>query len=153
MIYHKGFQSLLYYRFIHSKAHNVEDVAEKMGIAPSTLYGYIEGRSTFPVDLLGRLYMATKDPDFLHTVTNSTDYMSVPRPEARLSGRDLVYEAADVFGVGGQLLKEVEAALADGRLTNLERKRLIRIATAGLKECQEVINVLEAQQDQEGGQA
>ena len=51
MIYHKGFQSLLYYKLIHSKQHRVDGTAEKMAISPATLYGYAEGRSTFPVDL------------------------------------------------------------------------------------------------------
>ena len=143
MIYHKGFQSLLYYKLIQSKRFRVDETADKMGISPATLYGYAEARSTFPVDLLGKLYNATKDPEFLTFVIDDTDCMAVPRPQAEAKGRSLVWEAADVSMIGGELLKQIDEALSDGRIDEPERKRLNQLANRGLKEFQDVINHLE----------
>ena len=148
----KGFQSLLYYKFTHSKQHRVDETAEKMGIASSTLYGYTEGRSTFPVDLLHRLYNATQDPEFLSVATDGTDYMAVPRPGAEPNGRALVWEAADVSMIAGELLKHIDEAQSDGRLDDLERRRLKQLANRGIKEFQDVINLL-GRDEEKGAEA
>jgi len=69
---HDGFRSLLYYKFIHSKTHKVDETALKMGISVSTFYNYIEGINNFPVDLVPPLYNATQDIDFLNFTLNNT---------------------------------------------------------------------------------
>ena len=124
-IKHLGFQSLLYFKVIHSKLYRVEDVARKMGESPATLYGYIEGKATFPPDLIGPLYNATRDQDFLNFILNDTDQMLAARQAAR-EVRSVLEETLDVAAAAGGLSQLVQRAMADGDIDEVEARRVQR---------------------------
>ncbi len=98
---YKGWPSLLYYHLITSGKHDVAIVAEKMGIAASSLYKYCEGECNFPVDLTPRLYNATHEKEFLDYLVKNTDQMLAPRPAAGKNGRSLELETLDVVTLRG----------------------------------------------------
>ena len=61
-----------YAKIILSEKWTVTAVVRKMNIATSTLYHYIEGKNTFPVDLTLNLYNATSDLEVLNFVVTDT---------------------------------------------------------------------------------
>ncbi len=122
MVKHKGFQSLLYYKFITEKAFRVEEVARGLGISPATLYNYIEGRSTFPPDLLAQLFNLTGEREFLNFIVNDTPVRLVERNGAKAT-RGVLDETLDVSVAVGQLTGHVQKALADGHISELEARR------------------------------
>jgi len=122
---YQGFRSLLYLKFIHEKAYSVEAVCSKMGLPPQTFYKYMSGQSTFPPDLIGKLYNATGEPAFLNFILNDTDQMLAPRqrPEA---GKSVLEETLEVASATGDLAQKVQKALADGYVDKFEAARIIK---------------------------
>ncbi len=66
---HKGFASLLYYKFIFRGEYSVKEIAPGLNIAPDTLYRYCRGELVFPPDLVPLLYQATRDREFIEFFT------------------------------------------------------------------------------------
>jgi len=140
MTKYEGFRTLLYYKLIYTKQHRVEEVAEKMGVSPVSLYKYISGQYSFPVDLVSKLYGATGDIEFLNFILNDTDQMLTHRREAP-GGHDIETETLDVTAAVGRLAGEVNEA-KQGGLTEIEKKRLINRIDTAHKELEDVRKVV-----------
>ncbi len=138
---HDGFRSLLYYKFIHSKTHKVDDIARKMGMSVSTLYNYIEGINNFPPDLMAPLYNATQDIDFLNFILNDTDQMTVDRKAAQVKG-GLIEETLDVAASTGRLVAEIQKGMADMLLSINEKRNIEKRINSAVKELEDLRKVL-----------
>ena len=135
---YKGWPSLLYYHLITGGKHRIDEVAEKMGISPSSLYKYAEGECNFPPDLTPRLYNATHEKEFLDYLVKNTDQMLAPRPGAKTAGRSLELETLDVSAAAGELAAVITKALADGGVSELELKKIERVVAGLQREIEEV---------------
>lgn len=134
---HFEFQFLLYSKFILNKEHDAQATARKMGTPNSTFYHYLEAEATFPVDLVGQLYNATGDPAFLNFVLQDTDMMLAPRQSAEAK-KTVLEEALDVAAASGDVVREVHSDLSDGTLTDLDRRRIIRLIEKNQKELEDL---------------
>lgn len=135
---YKGWPSLLYYHLIASGKHRIDEVAEKMGISPSSLYKYAEGECNFPPDLTARLYNATHEKEFLDYLVKSTDQMLTPRPGVCQNGRSLELETLDVTSAVGELAAHVRKAIEDGRVSEIEIRQIEKTLNALQREVEEV---------------
>jgi hypothetical protein len=72
-------QTLLYYKFIASKQHDVASVAQKMAVSVDTLYRYVRGDRPLPVDRIPDLVNATGDTEFLEYLTDKCGFSLVPK--------------------------------------------------------------------------
>lgn len=140
MTKHEGFRNLLYHNFIYLKLYRVEDVAEKMGISPVTFYKYISGQMSFPVDLVGKLYNATGDIEFLNFILNGTDQMLTPRHGSPIQ-KDLTSETLEAFAAAGKLAEEINASKGNG-ISEIERKRINNRIDQAEKELEDVRRVV-----------
>ena len=136
-IQHTGFQSLLYEKFVIDKVHDGKKVAPAMGIAPSTLYGYIEGKQYMPPDLIARLYKATGDVDFLNFIIDKTDQSLRPR-ETHAGKEDLKDDTLDVASAAGAAVAEIQKALADDNVSEVEKQRITKRLNVLMKEIEDV---------------
>jgi hypothetical protein len=59
--------------------HPPRQLAAELGVNPWTLYNYRNGRSSFPVDLVAPLYIATGDREIIDFVLAGTDLVAVPK--------------------------------------------------------------------------
>jgi hypothetical protein len=124
---YKAFASLLYYHLINSGKYEVSKVAAAMGISASQLYKYCEGDSAFPNDLLPALYNATKEKEFLDFGHKGTDRMSILRPGAGGNARSIELETLDVMTAVGELTAGLSKALDDGKLSEMEARKIEQI--------------------------
>ena len=138
---HQGFQSLLYFKFVHEKLFRVEDIAKAMGLSPSTLYNYLEGITTFPPDLIAPLYNATKDEGFLNFVTDDTDKRLVERDAPR-HVKPVIEETLDMVGAAGALTEKINKSLVDGDINAAEKQKLLNAAHKVFKELEELVACL-----------
>ena len=138
---HQGFQSLLYFKFVHEKLYRVEDVAKAMGLSPSTFYNYIEGISTFPPDLIAPLYNATKDEGFLNFIVDDTDKRLVDRDVAK-HVKPIIEETLDMVGAAGALTEKINRAWEDGEVNTAEKQKLLNAAHKVFKELEELVSCL-----------
>lgn len=120
MIAHKGFQTLLYRHLEMSGKYSVKAVAGALGIPTSTLYKYVEGELTFPADLIGPLYRATGEREFIDYLLAETDLTATPRPVAPGESKAIELETLDVSAFAGQLAGEVAKAVADRKISQRE---------------------------------
>ena len=142
---HDGFRSLLYYKFIHSKTHKVDETALKMGISVSTFYNYIEGINNFPVDLVPPLYNATQDIDFLNFTLNNTDQMMTARKPAQVKG-GMLEETLDVAASTGKMVAEVQKDMADKLLSVNALKKIEKQINSAVKELEDLRRVLKGKE-------
>jgi len=138
---YRGFRFFLY-GLLTKRENDVPDIARRMGIGRTTLYHYAENDSYFPPDLIAPLYNATKDLSILEWIIQDTDYQLTPRQGA-ISTKPIMQEATDVAIAYGDLIAELKKALADGRITGGEKKKLHKILNNHLKEVEEVRAALE----------
>lgn len=142
MTKYEGFRTLLYYKIIYLKQYRVEDIAEQMGMdSPVTLYKYISGQYSFPVDLVGKLYRATGDIEFLNFILNDTDQMLTPRKGSPIQ-KDLTSETLEAMAAAGRLAEEVQEAKEDDQLSEIERKRITNRIDQAQKELEDVRKVI-----------
>lgn len=123
------FQALLYKKLIDPGMYKIGDVARRMGLPTSTLYHYVEGHSTFPVDIIAGLYNATRDIEFLDFIINDTDMMLTKRV-ASDGGKTVTDETLEVVAANGGLVKQVVAALRDGKLNEEEKRTITNLINA-----------------------
>lgn len=140
MTKYEGFRNLLYHKFIYLKLYRVDEVAEQMSVPPWTFYKYLQGQMSFPVDLVGRLYRATGDIEFLNFILNDTDQMLTPR-ESTVIQKDLASETLEAVAAAGRLAEDVQISKGDG-FTEIERKRLINRIDTVHKELEDVRKVV-----------
>jgi len=141
MTKYEGFRTLLYYKFIYLKLYRVDEIAEKMGMdSPVTLYKYIGGQYSFPVDLVGKLYNATGDVEFLNFILNDTGQMLTPREGSPIQ-KDLASETLEGMAAAGRLAEDVQSSKGNG-LTEIEKKRLINRIDQAHKELEDVRMVI-----------
>ena len=124
MLTRKGFQTLLYRHLIMGEKHAVKIVAPAIDAAPTTLYRYAEGELTFPPDLIGPLYMAIKEREFIDYILERTDLQAVPRAAAARDERSLELETLDVAAFVGQLSTEIGKAVTDGHIDAREARAI-----------------------------
>lgn len=74
-----GIQALLYCNFIIKSKYRVDAVSEKMGVAPDTLYKWIEGVNLFPADRIAALTVATGDAEYLEYIAGKAGLALVPK--------------------------------------------------------------------------
>src|SRR3990167_2344629 len=139
---HDGFRSLLYYKFIHSKTHKVDETALKMGISVSTFYNYIEGINNFPVDLVPPLYNATQDIDFLNFILNDTNKKIIDKAPAAKQVKTPTDETLDIAAATGTLVAEVKRTLEDGYLSVNDKRTLEKQINIAEKEIEDLRKVL-----------
>lgn len=132
-----GFQNLLYRKFISPGEHDAKKIAHAINESLSSFYKYCEGNWYCPPDLISRIYNATKDPDFLNFILNDTDLMLAPRKTAAPE-KSLVEETLDVAVSLGDVVKKTQTAIEDGRLNDLERRKIIHAIDAGEKELEDL---------------
>lgn len=137
MIKNDGFRVLLYHKFIYRKAFRVDEVADKMGIPPTTFYKYLQGQMNFPVDLVAKLYSATGDIEFLNFILNDTPHMLAPRKAAG-AGKSLTDEALDTAAATGRLISEVQKAAGEVSINDIERRKLNRQIDEAEKDLEEL---------------
>lgn len=121
------FQGLLYYVLLIEKKFAVPELAEKIGIAPSTLYDFAEGRRALPASYVRKLYQATGDVRFLDAVLKPCGMTSSPKPvvDAVAASRDsLTGHLARTIVEVGQVSAAVLEAASDGRIDWREAKRI-----------------------------
>lgn len=141
MTKYEGFRNLLYHKFIYLKLYRVDEVAERMGVSPVTLYKYIGGQYSFPVDLIGKLYTATGDAEFLNFILAGTDQMLTPRKGTKVQ-KDLASETLEAMAAVGRLAEDVQSSKGDGILSEIEKKRLINRIDHAQKELEDVRKVI-----------
>ncbi|MCL4873822.1 hypothetical protein KJ039_07065 [bacterium] len=124
-IRHIGFQNLLYRKFISPGEHDAKKVAGAIGESLSTFYNYCEGAHYCPPDLVGRIYNATGDLDFLNFILADTDHLPAPRQGAK-EHRGLIGETLDVAASVGRFIADVQAMTADNHLSEMEKGYLCR---------------------------
>ena len=75
----KGSQTLLYYKFIASKQHRTDTIAEKMGVSSDTLYRYVRGERQLPIDRIPDLVNATGDIEFPDYLADRCGFNLIPK--------------------------------------------------------------------------
>jgi hypothetical protein len=140
MTKYEGFRSLLYHKFIYLKLYRVDEVADRMGLAPDTFYKYMQGQYSFPVDLVGKLYRATGDIEFLNFILNDTDQMLTPRAGTPIQ-KDLVSETLDVNAIAGRIAEDVQKFKESGN-SEIEKKKLNNHIDQGHKEIEDLRKVV-----------
>ncbi len=133
---HTKYQFFLYDKFIGGQ-HNIIDTSRKTLIPPSTLYNYVEGVSTCPVDLVAPFYNATKDPDFVNFIINDTDLMLAPKQEGK-GDKTILEETLDVSVACGNLTRTVQKALKDKTITRNEERLIIKAINEAEKELEDL---------------
>lgn len=86
----------MYCNFIVRKKYSVDAVSEKMGIAPDTLYKWIEGVNLFPADRISALTLATGDTEYLDYIANKAGLALVPKIKDRRTA-DVLALIAKIF--------------------------------------------------------
>lgn len=142
-VFHKGFQSVLYHKLIYRKEHDVQSVAQKMGVSASALYAYAEGERTFPPDLIPALYLATGDEEFLQFFLQGTGFVLSRLPGSGQASPDLRTEVLEVMGAVGTLAETVNAALADKAISEQEALDIDLICTQVQRATQDVHSAVE----------
>lgn len=120
------FQGLLYYVLLIEKKFLVPEIAEKIGVAPSTLYDFAEGRRALPAAYVRKLYQATGDIRFLDAILKPCGMACSPIPEsdAPPAHESLTGHLAKTMLEIGHVTEEVLAAMRDGAITRAEAKRI-----------------------------
>ena len=77
-------QHILYAIFRHRKDYHLEDVAERIGVPYDTLKKYVVGRMACPVEVLKKIYLATRHP-LLKELLEPEGYELVPKGKCKLS--------------------------------------------------------------------
>ena len=97
----RGFQALLYYRFIVSNEQDVALVSDKMKISSDTLYRYVRGALPFPIDRLPDLVTATGDIGFLEYFAKKCDYTLIPKIKDRREAEIMRHTAEVMMAATG----------------------------------------------------
>lgn len=134
-----AFQRVLYRTFILEKRWRVDDVAVTLGVSRSTLYAWIEGERTFPVDQVPTLFIATQHMEFLQFCLEGTGYSLAPLPDAGQEVGRVQEEALDVVAAVGDLAQTVRMASADGVLSQAERQRIFALVRKVQQEAEELL--------------
>jgi len=91
-----GIQCLLYFNFHIDSKYAVDDIAQKMGIHPDTLYKYINGTHEFPAERLIGLTNATGDIKYLEFIADKCGYSVIPKIKDKKTAETMV-QMAKVF--------------------------------------------------------
>ena len=78
-----GYQTLLYYKFIASKQHDAASIAQKMGVSVDSVYRWVRGDRSMPIDRIPDLVNATGDLEFLEYLTEKCGFSLVPQIKDR----------------------------------------------------------------------
>lgn len=140
---YREFSNFLYNKFYYAtNKHTVEDIRKKMGIARTTFYNWIEGEAQFPPELIGNLYNATHDIEFINFFLDTTDLMAIKRQETR-EQKTIIEEALDVASHSGQVVSLVQKALKDNKIDNKEKREIKNAINQALSELEELKAALE----------
>lgn len=134
-----GFQRLLHRKFLIERRWRVEEIAPQLGVGRSTLYAWIDGVMTCPVDILPSLFLLTRDTEFLQFCLQGTGYTLAPLPGAGVQVEDVQAETLDVMDAVGQLASVVRQAAADGTLDRKEREAIREAIRHIQREAEEVL--------------
>ena len=96
-----GFQLELYIKFIRDSKHDVDSVAQKMGLSKDTLYRYVRGALAFPIDRLPDLVMATGDMEFLNYFANKCGMTIMPIVKNRQTAQMMIFMAQMFLSASG----------------------------------------------------
>lgn len=121
-----SFQGLLNYIFYFEGKFKVEEIADRIGIKPASLYEYIQGRRYFPPDLIPKLFEATKDRRFLEFFLKPLNMVAVSIAEASRNpkSKNLTLLLAKATKEHGDIARELIKDLEDGKIDDEERERI-----------------------------
>lgn len=137
MIKNTEFQLLLQQKIVLSGKYSIEEVARAIDVPKNTLYHYLEGRSTFPVDKVGPLYNYTQESAFLDFVVRDTDMMLTYRQPGS-AGKPIVDETLDVAAELGNVVKSVRDALMDRGISDAENAGIVEAINKAQKELEDL---------------
>ena len=140
-----GFGSLLYYSFILKKKYRVDETAEKMGIAPDTLYRYIRSENVMPPDRIIDLVKATGEIEFLTFFCDPCGYIPIKRPAGKLFDQPHEKDEIHLSILNGQALDEIEKAHEDGRIDKQEYLKIQRKLTQLQQKAAELAEKIKAE--------
>lgn len=115
-----AFQMLLHRKFFIERRWRVEDVAGQLGVDRSTLYAWIDGQRTCPVDIVPHLFLVTGDIEFLAFCVQGTGYTVAPLPAPEDAAQCLKSEALGVSASAGHFAGLVNEVLKDGHVDRTE---------------------------------
>ena len=124
-----GFPVLMYYKFINKKQYRVDETADKMRIAPDTLYRYIRGENIMPADRIIDLIRATGDVEFLEFFCEPCGYVPVPIVKGKPAGATIAKDQIMLSILNGDALRAIEDAIDDGKIDKLEARRIEKAIT------------------------
>lgn len=131
-------QHILYSIFRHRKDHHLEDVSERIGVPYDTMKKYVVGRMACPVEVLKRIYLATRHP-LIKELMEPEGHELVPLGNCKLALLPTVdAHVVDAFGRLVDLQRSFERYFEDKRLTAQEYRDLKVLKG----EAQDAINVL-----------
>ena len=96
-----GYQTLLYYKFIASKQHDAASVAQKMQVSLDSLYRWVRGDRSMPIDRIPDLVNATGDLEFLEYLTEKCGFSLIPKIRDKAT-----------FKIFGQLVNIFQSAMS-----------------------------------------
>lgn len=113
-----NFARFLYGKLISpgSRDWPVDRVARRLGLSPSTIYAYCEGRRRAEADLIPALYAVTGDRDYLAWSLEDTPFVLAERPDGRASHGDVRDLELDLVTRTAHYLESIQTALEDGRI-------------------------------------
>ena len=144
MLHFNGFQQLLYRKFLLERRWRVEEIAHQLNVGRSTMYAWIDGERTFPVDLVGLLSRVTGDHEFVEFVVRDTGFTLAPLPGAGMDIRHLESEALDVAKQAGRVVEAVQDAIVDGRVDTRDCASIRHAVDSLHREGQEVLIAAES---------
>lgn len=135
------FANLLYRKFISpgETGISVVDIANRLGEDPATFYKYCSAGRTFPPEKVGLLYNATGDIEFVETILDGTHLEAIKRLEPNAGEqRGLEKETIDIMTAVGTVTGDIQKAHEDGRLSDIERRRIERDLNQAIRELEDV---------------
>ncbi len=132
----------LSYVFLTLHKHDLGRVANQLNMEYGDLHAYVTGRRTMPVTLLKRITEVTNDKIFMDTVFSGSRLTWAWKENPRVNSGNMVTEFLKVVEEIGGISETLNKSIADGKVTQPERRELtVRINNA-LLQLQDLMEVV-----------
>lgn len=135
-------KGLLQYLFITTRKYDCAKVARALNMEYNDLYVFVSGRATMPPTLLVKIAAATGDAIFFDTIFAGTNMRVDLVKESRKHSNNLSVETYEAFEQMGKVAEAMKQAVSEGKLSQDLRLRMMNTVTMGIKELQDVFEVL-----------
>ena len=110
-----GFSLVAHQVIIVEKRARVPDVARRMGMSSSALYGRLQGRTPFRADEIRRLIEVVDDARLIAYFANDSAHVVGRRPRPNMSRADLLTALGGAIHQAGRLMEISSRTMSNGR--------------------------------------